>query len=104
MAERDANGRFVKGHKGFKKAGRPPRCSEERFLTAILRAIPEDGWEKATKAVLARAKKGDVVAWKALAAYLVGTPVQRIETEVVDTVELAREFEDALERGYGGDR
>jgi len=101
MAERDANGRFVKGHKGFKKAGRPPRCSEERFLTAILRAVPEEEWEKATKAVLARAKKGDVVAWKALAAYLVGIPIQRIEAQVDTGIETSEEFEDALERSYG---
>lgn len=83
MDGRDAKGRFLPGHKPIgNKGGRPSRSKEERYLRAMSRAVSITDWIAATKAVLAEAMEGDVGAWKALAPYFIGLPVQRIEAEV----------------------
>lgn len=77
MADRDANGRFVKGH-GSPGPGRPPRAIEEKVLAAIVKAFASNGeldanliepWKKETK-------KGNSELIKLALAYLIGSPEQ----------------------------
>ena len=76
-AQRDKNGRFVKGWNGG--PGRPKRTTEERYIAAMVRTVRMDDWEKIVLTGIARAKAGDLGWAKFIADYLVGKPLQRTE-------------------------
>ena len=82
MAERDESGRFVKGHSGG--PGRPKKERELRFLEITLAACTFDDWKAVVKKAIDQAKRGDAVARKWLADYLIGSPVQRQEITGAD--------------------
>ena len=77
MAERDESGKFAKGNPGG--PGRPKKEREERFYEITLAAVTFDDWKEIVRKAVAQAKKGDSVARKFLADYLIGPPVQRQE-------------------------
>lgn len=77
MAERDGNGRFVKGHSGG--PGRPSKKREERFYEITLRACTFKDWREIIKTAVKQAKTGDTAARKFLADYIIGPPAQRHE-------------------------
>lgn len=79
MAQRDENGRFIKGSSGG--PGRPPKKREERFLEITLSAVTYKDWEEIVKKALKQAKTGDATARKWLSDYLIGPPTQRIEQQ-----------------------
>lgn len=83
---RDKAGRFVAGHAGG--PGRPRGQAE--YLQAMKEAITPAQWKAACEAVANAAKAGDVQAFKALAAYLAGQPVQRIELNAEANAALER--------------
>jgi hypothetical protein len=76
-AQRDKNGRFVKGHSGG--PGRPKRSTEEKYLAALSRRVTLKEWIKIVDVAIARAKMGDGQARQWLSDYLMGKPVQRNE-------------------------
>lgn len=83
---RDKAGRFTAGHAGG--PGRPRGQAE--YLQAMKDAVTPAQWAAACKAVAQAAGAGDVQAFKALAAYLAGQPVQRIELNAEANAALER--------------
>ena len=77
MAEREENGKFAKGNPGG--PGRPKKEREERFYEITLTAVTFDDWKAIVTKAKDQAKRGDAVARKWLADYLMGPPVQRNE-------------------------
>lgn len=86
MAERDPKtGRFVKGNPGG--PGRPR--GERQYLQAMTDAVSVDAWAGATRKMLVLAIQGDVNAYKAIAPYLAGLPVQKLQLSSADAALLA---------------
>jgi hypothetical protein len=68
MAERDKNGRFVKGHAGG--PGRPPREREEKYYELAMTSVTYKDWQAIINRAANDAKRGDAQARKWLAEYL----------------------------------
>ncbi len=79
---RDKNGRFVKGHEGM--GGRPSRTKEEQYYRVLMTACSLADWEMIVDKAVEQAKRGDAVARKWLADYLVGPPIERKEVTGAD--------------------
>ena len=77
MPARDENGRFVKGQSGNPN-GRPSRKREEKYYEITISACTFADWGRIVKKAVQQALRGDAVARKWLADYLVGTPEQNI--------------------------
>ena len=77
MAQRDENGKFIKGGKGG--PGRPPKQREERFYEITLSTVTYAKWEKVVSKALDQAIHGDTSARKWLSDYLIGPPTQKTE-------------------------
>lgn len=82
MAERDENGKFVKGNPGG--PGRPKKEREMKFYDLTLSTVTFDDWKEIIKKAVIQAKRGDGVARKWLADYIMGPPVQRLESTGAD--------------------
>lgn len=80
MAERDKKGRFIKGGVGNPK-GRMPKTREIKFFDLTVSAVSEDDWNSIVDKAKEQAKRGDAVARKWLADYLVGQAVSRMDNE-----------------------
>ena len=78
MAERDENGRFIKGHTG-NPSGRAPKEREERYYSILMSACTFEDWKRIIEKAVEQAKRGDGQARKWLADYLVGTAEQRLD-------------------------
>lgn len=83
MAERDENGRFVKGSTG-NPSGRAPREREERYYKILMQSVTFADWERIIQKAVDQAKRGDQVARKWLSDYLIGPPVERKEISGAD--------------------
>jgi hypothetical protein len=79
---RDENGRFVKGHP--KMGGRPTRAKEDAYYRILMTACSQKDWEAIVDKAVEQAKRGDAVARKWLADYLVGPPIERKEITGAD--------------------
>lgn len=77
MVARDETGKFAKGNEGG--PGRPKKEREERFYEITLTAVTYEDWKAIVTKAVTDAKRGDAVARKWLADYLMGPPVQRQE-------------------------
>ena len=99
MADRDKNGRFQKGHKA---GGRPPKVVEVSRLTDIEEIVTRAKWRRLLERAYEMAMDGNVQAMKLVFMYVAGTPVQIVRAAVDNTVALDKEFQEALDRGYGG--
>lgn len=88
MTYRDPEtGKFSRGNPGG--PGRPPKKTEAAYAEAMRRAISVDEFEKLTKKMAEAVKKnGDVAAFKVLASYLAGLPVQRLQLSTSDADKL----------------
>jgi len=75
---RDENGRFKKGaYKGG--PGRPKRQIEDDFMQLLSGAVTREDWIAICIKAVEQARRGDAVARKWLADYLIGPPVERKE-------------------------
>ena len=83
MAERDANGRFIKGASG-NPTGRAPREREERYYKILTQTVTFADWERIVQKAVDQAKRGDPIARKWLTDYLIGPPVERKEVTGAD--------------------
>lgn len=83
MTDRDANGRFIKGNSG-NPTGRASRAREERYYEILKSTITFEDWQAIVKKAGEQAKRGDAVARKFLADYLVGPPIERKEITGAD--------------------
>jgi len=79
MAERDDNGRFIKGNKA--SPGRTKRLIEERYLKRFSSTVKVAEWREIILKAIDQAKRGDPRARQWLSDYLVGKPIQGIELE-----------------------
>ena len=81
---RDDKGRFLPGHRHSvgNKGGRAKPTTSELYFRAFEEAVPTEEWVKATKAILKKAQRGDVQAYRALAQYCMKMPAQKIEHDV----------------------
>ena len=75
--KRDENGRFVKGDGGG--PGRPAKAREDRYYEITMTACTFKDWQVIVSKAVSQARRGDSVARKFLADYLVGPPPQRHE-------------------------
>lgn len=75
---RDDKGRWLPGTKTG-SPGRPSRAREERYYQIMMTAVTFADWEVIVKKAAEQAKRGDAVARKWLADYLVGAPIQKLE-------------------------
>jgi hypothetical protein len=82
MALRDENGRFVKGHQGI--GGRPSKPKEEMYYRILMTTCTADDWTAIVQKAVEQAKRGDAMARKWLADYLVGPPIERKEITGAD--------------------
>lgn len=78
--QRDEKGRFLKGHTGNPN-GRMPKTREIKFYDLTVSAISEQDWSGIVDKAKEQAKRGDAIARKWLADYLVGQAVSRIDNE-----------------------
>lgn len=77
LGGRDANGRYVKGHKS--NGGRAPVMREVRYYDILKSTVTFDDWKSIVERAVNDAKRGDGVARKWLADYLIGPPIERKE-------------------------
>ena len=75
---RDSNGRYVKGQTGNPK-GRPRKEREVEYYRVLQFRCTIEDWQAIIDKAVADAKRGDAVARKWLADYLIGPPVERKE-------------------------
>ena len=75
---RNDKGQFVKGVSGNPK-GRNPKERELRYYDIALESVPFAQWERIVKKAALQAERGDAIARKWLADYLMGAPVQKAD-------------------------
>ena len=81
---RDETGRFVKGHPGT--GGRKKRQIEESYLKIFRNSVSESDWKAIIYKAVEQAKRGDNVARKFIADYLIGVPVQKIDAKIAGDI------------------
>ncbi len=91
---RDKNGRFVKGNGGG--PGRPKKEREVEYYRILQFRCTPDRWQKIIDKALEQAERGDAVARKWLADYLIGPPVERKEVENSGAVTFKVVYENKL--------
>lgn len=78
--DRDNKGRFVKGNQAAKNhtgaGGRPSKSREIRYYEITVTTCTFKEWKQIIHKAVDQAMRGDSVARRFLADYLVGTPVQ----------------------------
>lgn len=77
MAERNEQGKFVKGNGGG--PGRPKRSTEEKYLASLQSAVSVKDWRDIVDKAVFQAKRGDARARQWLSDYLIGPPVQKLQ-------------------------
>lgn len=93
MMARDEHGRFAKGNCGG--PGRPRRNREQEYHEILVSVVTPDEWRQIVMKAVDQAKRGDNVARKWLADYLIGPPVERreltgAEGEPIEFIEIVR--------------
>jgi len=94
MDGREENGRFKKGHTGNPN-GRAPRGREERYYEILKQSVSIDDWKQIITKAVDQAKRGDAVARKWLADYLIGPPVEPIDITNRGTLKVLVEYVDS---------
>jgi hypothetical protein len=79
--DRDANGRYLKGHKS--NGGRPSRPREEQYYHILMTTVTYDDWRAIINKAIEQAKRGDYQARKWLSDYLAGEPEHTISGNFV---------------------
>lgn len=97
MADRNERGRFAPGNKA--SPGRKPRPTEAAYLDTMYGVGDLETWGKATLKMLDLAVSGDVQAFKVLAPYFAGLPVQKLQISSQDAALLTQVLDLMKERG-----
>lgn len=77
VIEKDQSGKFAKGNRGG--PGRPKKEREEKYYDILASTCTPADWIEICEKAVTQAKKGDPVARKWIADYLIGPPVQKNE-------------------------
>jgi hypothetical protein len=97
-AKRNEKGEFIDSP----GPGRPRAIDERRYVQAFENAVTPEEFELATKAVLKKAMEGDTTAYRLIAEYGIGKPIQRAEIDM-RAVRLDISIVDKVEMIYGSD-
>ncbi|HQN44927.1 MAG TPA: hypothetical protein PLA25_12390 [Anaerolineaceae bacterium] len=82
-----------------------PRARELEYLDVTVSAVSLDDWKAIIHKAVDQARRGDSVARKFLADYVMGTPEQRAKIEMQGQVNVtAPAIELAIEKVYGQKR
>ena len=76
-------GGFKKGVSGNPK-GRAPKQREVQYMDALVSCVSVDDWKEIITKAVTDAKRGDNVARKFIADYLIGPPVEKKEITGAD--------------------
>jgi hypothetical protein len=76
VIEKDDKGKFAKGNRGG--PGRPKKEREGKYYEILVTAVTPTHWKTIIDKAVAQAERGDAVARKWLADYLIGQPVQKL--------------------------
>jgi hypothetical protein len=85
MVKRDENGKVTPGSV-LNPKGRPKRKVEDNYLVIFRSAVSPDDWKAIIDKAVIDAKRGDAVARKFIADYLIGAPVQKIDAKVTGDI------------------
>jgi stage V sporulation protein SpoVS len=77
VIEHDGRGKFAKGNRGG--PGRPKKEREEKFYEILVTSVSASDWQAIISKAVDQAKRGDAVARKWLADYLIGPPIEKKE-------------------------
>lgn len=97
MADRDAKGRWIKGHnrRAYKPSpGRPKRKVEEQYLEMLRHAVKPEDWEHIIYTAIAFAKANDARAREWLSDYLLGKPAQEVKLQTVGDLKIQLKWSD----------
>ena len=97
MVKRDANGHFVKGSDGG--PGRKKRAIEDDYTEILKNCVTKQDWQLIIMKAVSQARRGNPIARKFIADYIVGPPVIRTQGENNTTVTI-NGFEEMLARVY----
>ncbi len=88
---RDGNGKFAKGNPGG--PGRPKKERETKFYEVTLTAVSIEDWKVIVKKAVDQAKRGDGVARKWLADYLIGEPEKNVnlKSDIIEVLLLGND-------------
>lgn len=83
---RDENGKFAKGNPGG--PGRPKKEREIKYYELTLSVVSLTDWKEIVDKAVSQAKRGDAVARKWLADYLMGEPEKNVnlKSDIIDVV------------------
>ena len=107
-AERDTNGRFLRGHPGM--GGRPRRATEADYLAALSEVVPMEKWCEIVETAADQAIAGDAKAREWVGSYLAGKPTgnalrrlaaAEVEAAAADPIEGPPAVGDALDPAPG---
>jgi hypothetical protein len=87
MVQRNEDGKLKKGSV-LNPKGRPKKEREQAYYDVLVSSVSVDDWQAIITRAVSDAKKGDPVARKWLADYLIGPPVQRQEVTGKDGTDL----------------
>lgn len=79
MANPTGKGGPRKGDKSRNPNGRPKKEREEKYYEILVTACTPTHWKTIIEKAIAQAERGDAVARKFLADYLIGQPIQKME-------------------------
>jgi hypothetical protein len=82
---RDARGRFVSGNRGG--PGNPFARQTAALRRAFLAAVTPEDLEAVARAVVQRAREGDMAAAKLLLLYAIGKPTEAVDPDTMDAQE-----------------
>lgn len=79
MTDRDANGRYVVGHKS--NGRRPPKEREEKYRYIMMTTITFEKFEVIVSKLADKAARGNYQCAKLLFDYLLGPPTQKVDLD-----------------------
>ncbi len=85
MMNRSESGKFAPGNPGG--PGRPPKGTEQDYADAVRRAVSPGELADVLRAILGKAKRGDIPAAKLLCAYTLGIPANTVLDARVNELE-----------------
>jgi len=81
MVQRGEHGQLKKGSV-LNPKGRSKRATEEAYLDILKKEVTVNDWREIVQKAIIDAKRGDSVARKFLADYIIGTPIQNVSANV----------------------
>jgi hypothetical protein len=93
MVTRGEKGQLQKGSV-LNPKGRPKKEREHTYLEIMVTSVTTDDWREIVNKAKDQAKRGDALARKWLADYLIGPPVQKQELTGADNGPLTVRFVD----------